>query len=206
MIPDENANEKTEKKPETEENVEGEAEDVAVDKKEENTTNAAKEAQFKVPIYVRRSQFRLPNRVQTPIIMVGPGTGVAPFRGFIQERALQKEQGKPVGQTHLYFGCRNKDKDFIYREELEKYVEDGVLTLHTAFSRDQPEKIYVTHRMRENFDQLWEMIGKKGGHVYICGDAKMMAKDVRNIIVEVVQKGKQLISCKTDKYQYTTIF
>ena len=60
--------------------------------------------------------------------------------------------------------------------------------------------------MRENFDQLWEMIGKKGGHVYICGDAKMMAKDVRNIIVEVVQKGKQLISCKTDKYQYTTIF
>ena len=63
-----------------------------------------------------------------------------------------------------------------------------------------------SYRMRENFDQLWEMIGKKGGHVYICGDAKMMAKDVRNIIVEVVQKGKQLISCKTDKYQYTTIF
>jgi len=200
MIPDENANEKTEKKPETEENVEGEAEDVAVDKKEENTTNAAKEAQFKVPIYVRRSQFRLPNRVQTPIIMVGPGTGVAPFRGFIQERALQKEQGKPVGQTHLYFGCRNKDKDFIYREELEKYVEDGVLTLHTAFSRDQPEKIYVTHRMRENFDQLWEMIGKKGGHVYICGDAKMMAKDVRNIIVEVVQKGGEMSPEEAEKY------
>ena len=69
--------------------------------------------------------------------------------------------------------------------------------------------IYVflfSYRMRENFDQLWEMIGKKGGHVYICGDAKMMAKDVRNIIVEVVQKGKLLISCKTDKYQYTTIF
>jgi len=200
MIPDENANEKTEKKPETEENVEGEAEDVAVDKKEENTTNTAKEAQFKVPIYVRRSQFRLPNRVQTPIIMVGPGTGVAPFRGFIQERALQKEQGKPVGQTHLYFGCRNKDKDFIYREELEKYVEDGVLTLHTAFSRDQPEKIYVTHRMRENFDQLWEMIGKKGGHVYICGDAKMMAKDVRNIIVEVVQKGGEMSPEEAEKY------
>merc|ERR1711884_577010 len=147
-------------------------------------TNAAKEAQFKVPIYVRRSQFRLPNRVQTPIIMVGPGTGLAPLRGFIQERALQKEQGKPVGQTHLYFGCRNKDKDFIYREELEKYVEDGVLTLHTAFSRDQPEKIYVTHRMRENFDQLWEMI----------------AKDVRNIIVEVVQKGGEMSPEEAEKY------
>ena len=66
--------------------------------------------------------------------------------------------------------------------------------------------IYVllfSYRMRENFDQLWEMIGKKGGHVYICGDAKMMAKDVRNIIVEVVQKGKQLISCQTDKYKYS---
>ena len=62
--------------------------------------------------------------------------------------------------------------------------------------------LLFSYRMRENFDQLWEMIGKKGGHVYICGDAKMMAKDVRNIIVEVVQKGKQLISCKTDKYNY----
>ena len=68
------------------------------------------------------------------------------FRGFIQERAWQKEQGKPVGETHLYFGCRNKDKDFIYREELEKFVDDGVLTLHTAFSRDQEKKIYVSDR------------------------------------------------------------
>ena len=63
--------------------------------------------------------------------------------------------------------------------------------------------LLFSYRMRENFDQLWEMIGKKGGHVYICGDAKMMAKDVRNIIVEVVQKGKQLISCQTDKYKYS---
>lgn len=62
-------------------------------------------------------------------------------RGFIQERAWQKEQGKPVGETHLFFGCRNKEVDFIYREELEKYAADGVLTLHTAFSRDQPEKV-----------------------------------------------------------------
>merc|ERR1719445_2220167 len=200
MIPDENANEKTEKKPETEENVEGEAEDVAVDKKEENTTNTAKEAQFKVPIYVRRSQFRLPNRVQTPIIMVGPGTGVAPFRGFIQERALQKEQGKPVGQTHLYFGCRNKDKDFIYREELEKFVEDEVLTLHTAFSRDQEKKVYVTDRLREQMDNLWYLIGKKGAHVYVCGDAKMMAKDVRNIILEVVKTGGEMSDEDGEKY------
>ena len=111
------------------------------------------------------------------------------YRGFIQERAWHKAQGKPVGPTHLYFGCRNKDKDFIYREEMEKYVEDGVLTLHTAFSRDQPEKIYVSHRMRENVEELWHLIGEKGGHVYVCGDAKMMAKDVRNIVLETVEKG-----------------
>ena len=81
-------------------------------------------------------------------------------RGFIQERAFQKEQGKPVGETHLYFGCRNKEVDFIYREELEKYEKNGALTLHTAFSRDQEEKVYVTHRLRENIDHLWDLIGE----------------------------------------------
>ena len=88
---------------------------------------------YKIPIYVRQSQFRLPNRPQTPVIMIGPGTGLAPFRGFIQERAWQKSEGKPIGETHLFFGCRNKEIDFIYREEMEKYAEDGVITLHTAF-------------------------------------------------------------------------
>jgi len=155
---------------------------------------------YRVPVYVRRSQFRLPNRVQTPVIMIGPGTGLAPFRGFIQERAWQKEQGKPVGETHLYFGCRNKDKDFIYREELEKFVEDGVLTLHTAFSRDQEKKVYVTDRMREHMDNLWYLIGQKGAHVYVCGDAKMMAKDVRNIIGQVVTNGGNMSTEEADKY------
>ena len=102
----------------------------------------------RVPVYVRRSQFRLPNRPATPVIMIGPGTGLAPFRGFIQERAWQKSQGKPVGPTLLYFGCRNKSKDYIYQEELEAWEEDGVLTLFTAFSRDQAEKRYVTHCLR----------------------------------------------------------
>jgi NADPH-ferrihemoprotein reductase len=154
----------------------------------------------KVPIYVRRSQFRLPNRVQTPVIMIGPGTGVAPFRGFIQERAWHKEQGKPVGETILYFGCRHQDKDFIYRDEMEKYASDGVLTLHTAFSRDQPQKVYVTDRMREHMDNLWTMIGQKGAHIYVCGDAKMMAKDVHNIVVEVVEKGGAMSHEDAEKY------
>ncbi len=144
--------------------------------------------EFRVPIYVRRSQFRLPNRPQTPVIMIGPGTGFAPFRGFIQERAWQKEQGKPVGETHLFFGCRNKEIDFIYREELEKYEADGVITLHTAFSRDQAHKVYVTHRLREQADKMWQLLGEGGAHIYVCGDAKMMAKDVHKYIQEIVVK------------------
>merc|ERR1712098_722824 len=141
----------------------------------------------KVPVYVRRSQFRLPNRPQTPVIMIGPGTGLAPFRGFIQERAWQAEQGKPVGPTVLYFGCRNKSQDFIYRNELGEFVEKGVLTLYTAFSRDQQEKVYVTHRLRETKSDVWKLL-EDGGHFYVCGDAKMMAKDVRNIITEVCKE------------------
>jgi len=138
----------------------------------------------KVPVYVRRSQFRLPNRPQTPVIMIGPGTGLAPFRGFIQERAWQKAQGKPVGPTVLYFGCRNKAQDYIYQDELEAFEEDGLLTLHTAFSRDQKEKRYVTHCLRENGASVWDLLDQ-GAHLYVCGDAKMMAKDVRNIIWEI---------------------
>merc|ERR1712203_1012535 len=119
---------------------------------------------------------------------VGPGTGLAPFRGFIQERAWQKAEGKEVGETHLYFGCRYRDRDFIYKDELEEYAaEGGVLTLHTAFSRDQAEKRYVTHLMREQGAEVWKLLDQ-GAHLYVCGDAKMMAKDVRNIVTEVCRE------------------
>ncbi|GLH11292.1 NADPH--cytochrome P450 reductase [Gryllus bimaculatus] len=140
------------------------------------------------PIYIRRSQFRLPTRHQTPIIMIGPGTGLAPFRGFIQERHIAKEEGKPVGDSILYFGCRKKSEDFIYQEELEEYVKKGVLTMHTAFSRDQPNKVYVTHLLEKNMDEIWRVIGENNGHLYVCGDAKNMARDVHNIVLKVVQE------------------
>jgi NADPH-ferrihemoprotein reductase len=146
----------------------------------------AEETQFKAPVYVRRSQFRLPNRPQTPVIMVGPGTGLAPFRGFIQERKWQKEQGKPVGETHLFFGCRNENIDYIYRDELEAFAEEGLLSLHTAFSRDQAQKVYVTHRLRENAETVWRVIGENNGHFYVCGDAGRMAKEVHTIVEEIV--------------------
>ncbi|XP_044754786.1 NADPH--cytochrome P450 reductase isoform X2 [Coccinella septempunctata] len=150
------------------------------------------EEPYIVPIFIRKSQFRLPSKTQTPIIMIGPGTGFAPFRGFIQERNVAKESGKPVGDTILYFGCRKKSEDFIYQEELEMYEKSGLLKMHLAFSRDQPEKIYVSHLLEKNADELWNVIkednNKSGGNLYICGDAKSMANDVRNIILRIIQE------------------
>lgn len=123
-----------------------------------------------LPVFVRRSQFKLPAKHQTPIIMIGPGTGFAPFRGFIQERHWLKQQGKPVGDAYLYFGCRKKQEDFLYQEEIENYLKEGTLTkTYLAFSREQEKKIYVTNLLRENKKELWEIIGEKSGHIYICG-------------------------------------
>ncbi|KAI1292329.1 NADPH--cytochrome P450 reductase [Halotydeus destructor] len=141
----------------------------------------------RVSIFFRRSQFKLPAKHQTPIVMIGPGTGLAPFRGFIQERHWQKEQGKPVGDTILYFGCRKQAEDYLYKEELERYTADGTLKLYTAFSRDQSEKVYVTHLLRQNMKELWDIIGERSGHVYICGDARNMARDVRDILIETIE-------------------
>ncbi|ERE75946.1 NADPH--cytochrome P450 reductase [Cricetulus griseus] len=95
-----------------------------------------------VPMFVRKSQFRLPFKSTTPVIMVGPGTGIAPFMGFIQERAWLREQGKEVGETLLYYGCRRSDEDYLYREELARFHKEGALTqLHVAFSREQAHKV-----------------------------------------------------------------
>jgi NADPH-ferrihemoprotein reductase len=142
-----------------------------------------------LPVFIRKSQFKLPSKTQVPIIMIGPGTGFAPFRGFLQERKWSREDGKPVGDTILYFGCRKKEEDYLYQEELEGYVSDGTLTkLYTAFSRDQAEKVYVSHLLRANQQEVWDVIGNRNGHVYICGDARSMAKDVRDIILEVISK------------------
>ncbi|CAG9771588.1 unnamed protein product [Ceutorhynchus assimilis] len=144
-------------------------------------------ATFTVPIFIRKSQFRLPTKPQTPIIMIGPGTGVAPFRGFVQERNFSKEDGKPVGQTVLYYGCRRKNEDFLYQEEFEKYESNDLLTLKVAFSRDQPQKVYVTHLIEKDSDLIWNIF-ENNGHLYICGDAKSMAVDVRNIILRIIKE------------------
>lgn len=154
----------------------------------------------RVPIFIRKSQFRLPAKTETPVIMVGPGTGLAPFRGFIQERDFNKQEGKEIGKTVMYFGCRKRSEDYIYEEELEDYVKRGVINLRTAFSRDQPQKVYVTHLLEEDMDLIWDVIGVNKGHFYICGDAKNMATDVRNILLKVLQTKGNMSESEATQY------
>lgn len=128
-----------------------------------------------VPIYIQpNKKFRLPAASDAPVIMIGPGTGIAPFRGFLHERRATGAKGK----NWLFFGERSAATDFLYREELEAMQADGHLTqLHTAFSRDQEKKIYVQDRMLEEAAQMWRWL-QDGASVYVCGDATHMARDV----------------------------
>jgi len=140
------------------------------------------------PIFVRKSTFRLPPQISTPIMMVGPGTGLAPFRGFIHERRHlgSKEE---LGESVLFFGCRHREKDFIYKEELTTAVDEGYLSaLHLAFSREQEYKIYVQDKMKENMTELWRLLHEQKGHFYICGDARHMAPSVRAVLLEAIMQ------------------
>jgi NADPH-ferrihemoprotein reductase len=113
---------------------------------------------------------------------------LAPFRGFIQERSVAKKEGKMIGDTVLYFGCRHKSQDYIYEEELAGYEEEGTVSdLQVAFSRDQAHKVYVTHKMEENKEQIWKIIND-GGYLYVCGDARNMARDVHSILFKILKE------------------
>ncbi|EFC50742.1 NADPH-cytochrome P450 oxidoreductase [Naegleria gruberi] len=139
-------------------------------------------------IYVRQSSFRLPQDPKTPVIMVGPGTGIAPFLGFLEQRTAMKNRGVELGPCHLYFGCRKRGEDYIYSEEMEKAERDGVISLlDVAFSRDQGNKVYVQHRLESRSEELFNFLNN-GGYFYICGDAKHMAKDVENVMLNSIQK------------------
>ncbi|MES2344315.1 MAG: sulfite reductase [Chlamydiota bacterium] len=127
-----------------------------------------------VPIYVQTSHvFRLPENPDAPIIMIGPGTGVAPYRAFMQERIAQNASGK----NWLFFGERNESTDFFYKDYWQKLVQENQLRLDVAFSRDQEEKIYVQHRLYAHAQEIWSWI-QEGAFLYVCGDAHRMAKDV----------------------------
>jgi NADPH-ferrihemoprotein reductase len=153
-----------------------------------STVLAKAPAGSKLPVFLRHSAFKLPASASTPVVMVGPGTGLAPFRGFLQERAALSKAGHQLGDAHLFFGCRSRRQDYIYEQELLGYVAEGVLQhLHVAFSREQASKDYVQHHIERQGDALWAALQQQGGHLYVCGDAKHMARDVHRALISLAQ-------------------
>jgi len=143
-----------------------------------------------VRVFCRSSSFRLPPNPETPIIMIGPGTGVAPMRALLQERFHMKNKQKlTVGSNILYFGCKNRTDDYLYSDELDSFQKDGVLTkLYLAFSREQKEKIYVQHILKNNGKETWDLINSKGAYVYVCGGVQM-GQDVSETLRCIISDG-----------------
>jgi NADPH-ferrihemoprotein reductase len=136
-------------------------------------------------VYLRPSTFKLPSDSARPVIMVGPGTGIAPMRAFMYERRQQAARGEPVGPTALFFGCRRSDTDFVYKEEVMQFSNDGTLSMcELAFSREGAEKVYVQHKLAEKGAQVWEWL-QGGGHFYVCG-ATSMGRDVRACVEGII--------------------
>jgi sulfite reductase (NADPH) flavoprotein alpha-component len=169
------------------------------------STFLADRAEAGVPIYPTVAKhFHLPEDTNTAVIMVGPGTGVAPFRAFLQDRQVTGARGR----NWLFFGSQRQAYDFSYREDFERFKAQDILErLDTAFSRDQTQKIYVQHRIMENAAEIWRWL-EDGAHFYVCGDASRMAKDVdaalRKIVREqggksVEQANAYVEKLKTDK-------
>ncbi|TKY86501.1 hypothetical protein EX895_004650 [Sporisorium graminicola] len=168
-----------------------------------------KEGQFRAPIHIRRSNFRLPTSPKIPVIMVGPGTGVAPFRSFVQDRvcsaekALEKSNGKAPeealkdwGNIWLFYGCRKADEDFLYRDEWPQYAQKlgGKFLMETSLSREKfkPDgsKLYVQDLIWERRKQIAEDILERKAYIYICGEAKGMAQDVEGIFAKILEEAK----------------
>ncbi|KFH68951.1 hypothetical protein MVEG_05753 [Podila verticillata NRRL 6337] len=157
----------------------------------------------KVPIHVRHSNFKLPRNSAVPVVMVGPGTGVAPFRGFIQDRAQDAKNGKKTGATVLFFGCRREDEDYLYRDEWDELMAQlgAGSRVITALSR-QPgvPKTYVQQSMKEHRTLVWDLIHMQGGYFYVCGDAKNMAREVNHQLVEIAMECGGMTEDKATNY------
>ncbi|HTD97618.1 MAG TPA: hypothetical protein VK627_11820 [Edaphobacter sp.] len=139
-----------------------------------------------MPIFLHsNANFRLPEDTSAPVIMIGPGTGIAPFRAFLEERQAKGQ----TGDNWLFFGEQREKMDFLYREQLSGMHKDGVLTrLDTAFSRDQAQKVYVQDKMQEQCVELFRWL-ERGAYFYVCGDATRMAKDVETALLDAIAKG-----------------
>ena len=176
--------------------------DTSSDKLIDNVSKLTLQEFPKVPVFQRKGlNFKLPSIPETPIIMIGPGTGVAPFIGFLQHRAhMQKNTSIALSESWLFFGCRHKERDYLYREELEQFLSTGVLSrLSLSFSRDtisdlsgKPPPKYVQDNLRSHASEVADRVFNKGAVVYICGDADNMAKNVFDTFLEIVQGYKEV--------------
>ena len=135
--------------------------------------------------------FVLPDDPATPIVMVGPGTGLAPFRGFMQARERMKAAGEELGPAMLFFGCRHPEQDFIYEDELKAWDEAGLCELHVAFSRETKERVYVQDLIRRERARVWELL-EAGAKFYVCGDGERMEPDVRRALVRLYAEEKDV--------------
>jgi cytochrome P450/NADPH-cytochrome P450 reductase len=136
-----------------------------------------------------KAGFRLPDDAAVPIIMIGPGTGLAPFRGFLQERAARKAKGATLGPAMLFFGCRHPDQDYLYADELKQFAADGISELHTAFSRSEGPKTYVQNLVAAQKDKVWSLI-EQGAIVFVCGDGSKMEPDVKATLMSIFREKK----------------
>ncbi|KAJ4149674.1 hypothetical protein NW754_001109 [Fusarium falciforme] len=153
-----------------------------------------------VPVHVRHSNFKLPSDPGKPIIMIGPGTGVAPFRAFVQERAKQAQDGIEVGKTLLFFGCRKPTEDFMYESEWEEYKKalGDKFELITAFSRQSSKKVYVQHRLKERSKEVSDLLSQKA-YFYVCGDAANMAREVNTVLAQILAEGRGVSEAKGEE-------
>ncbi|EDO30877.1 predicted protein [Nematostella vectensis] len=141
----------------------------------------------RVPVWVKRGTISLPLDHTVPLLMIGPGTGVAPFRSFIEERLVPVHEGS---KCVLFFGSRNKNADFFFENQWKELSETGCLSVFTAFSRDQDDKIYVQHRIREQSSLIWDLINNHRAICYLAGNSKRMPIDVKEALIEVFCKGE----------------
>jgi len=150
----------------------------------------SKGLEYKMPCQITSGSFNFPESMMQPMIMAGLGTGLAPFRAFTQERAFYRRQGVPTGPMWLFYGCRYRAKDYCYGEELEAYVEEGILSeLHVAFSRDTKEKVYIQHKMQQQAANLCADFEEKNGYFYLCGQAGAVETDIENAIKQSLVSG-----------------